>query len=578
MTEHLTKEEMLRYLDGELSKSSKARTAEHLESCWTCRAELDHLEADIALILDAQNQIFVPSLPPPPKPWVGIEANLKNRERRLRGSSFKVFEKEVSVPIFRTSAPLITAALVAVLIVALIWWPVRPISAEEVLHRVEVADGNRLQVPPHQVLRQQVQIKKRARHSSVAQAANLEAWKSDQSTYWQGGQEAIGSELLHLYKSLGIASTLPLSPQAVKAWTHLAGSVPTAFKESAESIKIQVAAKDAESSHGLEEVSVHVLSQDWHVDEMQLKFVDSVYDIAEENLSIVDRRDVPSDVMAFLAPPSPKPIKMASVPHLPRVIVPSPSPPLPNLDDVELGVRYDLHRIGADLGESIEVTTQKSGPVVVNAWGISPERKSQLLVMLQNRPEVRLDLQAPGDSGAISNPSSTHVVIIPQEGTPKQISDDQLSKFFGSTETEENYTRTVVQISTDILSHFYALRTLATRWPPEKDVQLDGDSKARLTAMVEDHGRRVRDDLIELKAELGPLLNNFGYEIQSGASTGVITPWQPTSLSGLDAAKWLDHVLRSLLTTSESPLSLNAALPAIQRGLLDLDRSAHELP
>ena len=69
MTDHVTREGLLHYVDGELSRSAIAETKEHLQSCWSCRVELDRLEKDIGVILDAHNQVFMPSLPDPPQPW-----------------------------------------------------------------------------------------------------------------------------------------------------------------------------------------------------------------------------------------------------------------------------------------------------------------------------------------------------------------------------------------------------------------------------------------------------------------------------------------------------------------------------
>ena len=77
MTNHSSPEQLLRYLDGELSSSAMRKTAAHLQACWSCQVELDRLKQHIALIVDAEAEVFGPSLPSPPKPWPRIEPRLE---------------------------------------------------------------------------------------------------------------------------------------------------------------------------------------------------------------------------------------------------------------------------------------------------------------------------------------------------------------------------------------------------------------------------------------------------------------------------------------------------------------------
>lgn len=76
MNSHLNPQQMLAYLDGELSKSEMHQAQDHLHSCWTCRSQVERLKSDIATILDAQNESFSPALPPPPRPWASFETML----------------------------------------------------------------------------------------------------------------------------------------------------------------------------------------------------------------------------------------------------------------------------------------------------------------------------------------------------------------------------------------------------------------------------------------------------------------------------------------------------------------------
>ena len=74
MSDHLTAQHMLSYLDGELPRAQRRLAREHLQSCWTCRSEIEGLKADIAMILDVQREAFSPGLASPPRPWNTVEA------------------------------------------------------------------------------------------------------------------------------------------------------------------------------------------------------------------------------------------------------------------------------------------------------------------------------------------------------------------------------------------------------------------------------------------------------------------------------------------------------------------------
>ncbi len=321
-------------------------------------------------------------------------------------------------------------------------------------------------------------------------------------------------------------------------------------------------------ARGLEEFRFQVETRDWHVNQMTLSFDDATFQIDEENSSVLDRRDVPADVLTRLESAEPEQAAVtADVPTAPRNVLPGV-----NIDDLEMTVRSELHQVGADLGDSIEITPRPPNELIVNAWGVSSQRREQLAALLANKPGIQLEFQAPADSRRRGGSP-----IKPVGPTTSQPQDNRLAGFFGSADAEENYTRGVLQASTDLLAHLYALQQLAVRWPPGHESELSDTAKAQLAAMVRDHARDVQARVGELKPQVDFLLKGFGYATLGEPSAGGGANWQGASAATLEKAQATDQILRSLLTTSEAPMSVDEALPKLKQSFEELEVEAREL-
>jgi len=567
MPDHLTRERLLRYLDGELSRSAMAETSEHVQSCWSCRVELERLEEDIATILDAHNKVFVPSLPEPPRPWCRIETRIQARERSSEGSNVWRQIATMAAAVLKPPVASASAALIVLLILSLISLPVRPLSAQEVLHQMELSDARRLVTTPREAIRQRVRVRKVERRSLSTESGTLESWKAGNANFWNPGREGVNSELLERYKANGIPMSLPLSSMAIECWTRLAGSTPVASREYDGAVKVLLVSSASARARGLDEVSFRVQPQDWRVDELQLGFSDAVFEITEESLAIVEKTQVPRNVLAVLDPadPSLRAAVVSPSPHpVPRLAV------APNLEDLEISVRYALHSIGADMGEVVEVT-HAEGQVVVNAWPLSPDRKSELAEVLGGKPSVRLELQPPEEPAL---PKVT--VVLPT--VPPQAPDQRLTKFFGSPEAEENYVSGILQSRRELLAHLYALRALALRWPSDGESHLSPAARDQLSSMVKDHAAGARLALVDLRAALTPLLEYFGYSASPVESQRETASWQDAATAALETGRVMERALLSLLTASDQPAHPDEALPSLQRQLQELERIVKGLP
>ena len=565
MTSHLSRDQLLKHLDGELSRFAARRATAHLQACWSCQVEFDRLKQHIALIFDAQAEAFGRSVPPP-KPWPRIEPRLE--QARVRSISLwemlaKFMERS------RMSLVYGGGTLALLLFGFLIWAPLAPVSAKETLTRAIATETGRQSITQKEVVRQRVRVRKTAYGATGERTAALESWKSVKSAYWNSGADPVNAELWERYNANGLTSALPLSPAAVEVWATLAGADPSASTE-AQSIAVQVISNSAGQARGLKGVKFRIQTGNWHLDQITLSFADATFQISEEESSILDRKDVPNEVLKALEPEadtSPRTSGPAT-PATRALAAPAltgESTPV-NLDDLEMSVRYTLHGMGADLGEGIEVAVSPPGQVMVNAAGASPERKKKLAALLGNTPGVRLEFHEPPASTLPGRPAPK-VIAIPGADQSDKTPDARLAQFFGTPLAQENYARKVLQVSTGVLAHLYALRDLASRWPPEREGRLSKDGTATLTLILQDHLSELRGATSTLKKDLQLILKGETERLPTATGVG----WQGASSSGLDAALRVDRALRSLLTISDAPLSLEQALPRLQQGSRDLE-------
>jgi hypothetical protein len=554
------------------------------------------LDRDISRILDAQTEVLSAAVPAPPKPWIRIEPRLRAASASMNRTSW--WGRTGSVLPWSRRLPFVfaTVAVAALAVVAgLLWLPTQSVSASESLRRMEDADGQRMAITPHKVIRQRVRIQKHARRPAALDdtAAEMESWKSERSAFWtsnaSAGEDSIASELVERYKQYGIASDLLISPAAASSLVRLAGSDPTAIRHG-DQIEVRFTPNANIYARGLEAVTLDVHQFNWHLQALKLSFSDAVYEVAEEDFSVVDSSDVPSGILAKLEPPT-TPSRLVLTHALRRIRTIQPPPLAVNLDEVEFGVRYQLHRLGADLGENIDISPSDE-KIVVRAWSVSPERKVQLQTLFASNAAVRLDLDPPPPALPPFDDGMTVVIDKKEHATAEASSidpaprveaqrhsqgrgDRRLAKFFGSMEAQETYTRDILETSTSALAHLYALRSLAERWPDDAKENLSAMANAELAEMVQDHIEALQGKLQIMKADLTPLLDNFGFEMLHEAAAGA-TNWRELSGQALLTAKKLDQDLRGLLTTTDDPLSLQAALPQLQQEIAAMDRLARE--
>ena len=412
---HLTDKQLLFYVDGEVSSGEGARIRGHLEACWTCRSKLEDLQATIKKIVDFRDQVLLPMVPPPPRPWDGLDPRLHQIDETLGKPSLadrlsSLFRSIVLAPRYAVFAVLILTA-----VAALVWLPSQPIvSANELLARAQAEQSAEMQKVVAPVVHQRLRVRRRSVGSNEQASADYDSWE-DQSRgrFRQMGASAeVLTELRTIFNANQLDWQAPLSAVGYARWRNsLAAkedivapaqeSPSERVTDGAEPLALTTIARNPASGtppgahsdrHRITKAELVVRTGDWHPVEERLWVNDRIYEIAELDYKVLPLSEV--NTLLFAGPPTPAeapPPMMIEA----RTSLTPPTPPLPDPEETEMAVRYGLHELDADLGEPIEISHGSEGKVIVDAAALAPELQAKLKEQLAGIPNAGLVLKRP---------------------------------------------------------------------------------------------------------------------------------------------------------------------------------------
>jgi anti-sigma factor RsiW len=74
---HPPREQLLLYVDRELTPKVAAQIEKHLGACWSCRARVSKIEKSIADYMEFDGAMLTPSLSYPPNSWRGFNGGVR---------------------------------------------------------------------------------------------------------------------------------------------------------------------------------------------------------------------------------------------------------------------------------------------------------------------------------------------------------------------------------------------------------------------------------------------------------------------------------------------------------------------
>ncbi|HLJ49144.1 MAG TPA: RNA polymerase sigma factor [Bryobacteraceae bacterium] len=211
-----------------------------------------------------------------------------------------------------------------------------------------------------------------------------------------------------------------------------------------------------------------------------------------------------------LAEPVPMTENHVDTSSLPTPGTATPPSAKPHLEDVELECRYELHRLGSDVGAPIGVRREDSPVPSVVVSGVVPseQRRREIQNALASLGSVRFELKTEDELVLEAPPPAQSSTEIRMASARSPI-EKQLLEFFKHPADVERFTRDILTSNEELMAHAWALHRLSDRYPSQSLASLNPDSQHKLQEMIADHRRDVRRALGELSARIEPVLHVF---------------------------------------------------------------------
>lgn len=567
---HPAEDDLLLYLDGELAAREAGAVRTHLEACWACRVKAEKIQETISAFIDYQNVVLTPHLEPPPQGWrtfaqqnrAVAESARRSALSTLLGSLVKV----LSPP--RLSLRLAAGLLAASVLVFLVTRTnsVPAVSAGELLRQAAASESRQVRGVAQPVVYQKLLVRRKTAASAQADSLTWEVWRDTANArFRQGVQDSdngpdvrrlippeaqapvtgtgrpaatalppILIELEQVFSANHLDFRQPLSATGYEAWRESIGPKHeevsrTTFADRGEALTLKTTPEGPVGLGAVVEAALVVRARDWHPVgqrwQVRGEGGDLVYELTETAYEVVSLNTVSPALFGEQPVTS-----SAATPTMPRG-APSPTPsfkPLPSAAELavaELEARSALHRVGADLGEQIEVVRQPAGEVEVRGLTETAERKMELLAALQHIPHVALKIRtfeeaareaassrpsAPGRAAgaaaeikgpptAVATPTEERATQVVGSRAPMQ---GHLEKYFARRAAAseprdvrrqvEEFSNRALALSGAALAEAWALRRLAERYRGAELAELSPPARRKLEALVRDHVKALR--------------------------------------------------------------------------------------
>lgn len=548
--EHPHPDELIRYANGELSARESARVARHLENCWECRTEAEDTTSVIGRYVHYRRDLLHPSIPPPPKDWQDLSRHFARIRGEHRSSVARSWPTWVMSLLRKPRVATTAAATLIVTAAALLYVPQS--QSARAAELIEKAVQQERAMPVTVGLDARIQVK------------NREGEFTRRGDLSEGAGEvvpavfvAMANRLEARFQSARYNWSTPLSATSFSNWRKgLQDKRDTLSTSNDENAREVVAVRTLTTSGALDGVTLVLRKSDLHPIRCEFHFRDG--DEVEISETIA-----PAQIASPRQPPrlpeAVRPTEQAKLQSQPEVLLGSAD---------ELHVLAALHRIGADLNDSLNIS-RDSSRIVVSGIGIKSERQAEIMAALGGLPHVNTEFLKP--------PSPSSVRLQPGEPLTERPGplafEKRIEDQVGGSAAMEAFSNSLLRLSETLLVRAHALRQLSERFPADIERQFGPDDKILLDQIRQDHAREVSRAADQIQSSLSPVLEKLGVPVKVAQPSNPAS-WQLAAQNVLAAGQRFDRVLAATLAPTagmrDESAELGNALGALQVAVAQL--------
>ena len=546
LLERHPEQDLVRYLDGELTARRAGKLSSHLESCGRCRSELDELRdtlADCAIYRKA----VAAQMPEAPEPWRDLYRDFSRIDESLANNSLLV---RLMRPLVHSGVPRWAfVAGLAVLIVLLSLNQLRqaPSVQAATLLRKAVAVSQSQARTAHRI---RVRSSRQADFTRMAgaQAALVEVAQA----------QAVAA----MFRKANWDWNNPLSASAFEQWrdrqVHKTDEVKAVRDPQSPSEHLtRIATTSAEGE--VEAASIVLNTDDYEAVSERLEFRD------REWVELSEISENPAESASGSgASTTGVPVRAAEIPSRPAAFAPGSSASISD----ELQVLSALNSIEADLGVGeLQDVTLTGGRVLVTGPGSIPQRRQdEIRSSLAKLPHVEVEFTS---LPPVSAPSQVAALSGSAAGVAGSPMETRLEKHLGGHAEFDRFSTQLLDLDDAAMKRVYALHNLAQRFSPEAEAKLSAQDSNLLHALSRKHTAVLAEKIDAMDKILVPTLSSLGGTAASVTAAGH-TSWQSATDDVFRNGRRMEVLISQMLGMTQGKASTNALPSDLMAALNEL--------
>jgi hypothetical protein len=534
---HLSDEDLLLYLDGEMSPRKAVGYRAHLEHCWQCQARAATTRKTIQSFVQFVYEDYSRQIPSPPNQWRGFDRKLQ----QLQPPSARRFRPQLPM--------LAGSGAAAAAIAAILFFVGRPqkLSAAELLRRVMVAET-----------------------ASPPRAAKITLQSP-----------SLPRQVARVLENNHFDFRRTISGSAFAAWRDSLEDKDDAIAENGGLLTLSTKSRQNDGDAQILEASLTVRGDDFQP--------------VRETFTIRSAQLI--QMVEFSQTETPLPPAAADTTTLavsaPKVAVKSLRPTPIASPALELDVISRIHSIGADLGQEAAVTHATGNVLTVSSVVEHVERKQQILAVLrplQDNASLRVNILTAAEaeqSSQLPAQRTSRTLVVDGSSSGKLIpASDALLAYFHSRGISDAETTTKIQQFSDevvrhsnaALLHALALQDLATRFSSSDVHSFTELERSQWRQILNDHAEAIADNTAALRSQLAPVYGKVAGYGQAGSPLTKADRLLPASANLLASVKSQDEIIHAAFTLSnEDAKASSINEPAFWRFLSEVQASARQI-